>query len=485
MRTIALATSAGLAQAGLPQIFLTPAGRTERKHDMAIIKSPRVDMDYAEIRDAVRPVFTDEKSARAFIPVDVDIDVSEPPTSGVYALALRMFSIGHIAPQDSVEKFLKETGAASKHMPLRYSALFGSYYRDEGHISVDENGDSCIGRMLNGEFCEMAVDCLLLDYAELQGQKVRIHVALPVHFANRYQVEATLVDAAHIGDSVMACSTGLEPGTRTWRVKTTKEASETGAHAAAVFAVGRILGDQVPEMEFAMSSLPMWLLYADEPSEWWAKSVGITDVASSWVEMMATAFAYVGQHGIMSEMPGQFFEFGVAKGSSLLYLSHRLADNPPPNSKGATIHGFDSFQGLPGAWHKWEASTFNMGGEVPEVLIGRENVVLHKGWFNETLSSISMENGLVAFAHIDVDMYESTIEVLNTLKCLLAPGSVLVFDEFFNLPRWNEPRRGEFAAWRLLTEEWGLEYEFLGVHYGQAVPLMVTKESEDCMLVAM
>ena len=68
---------------------------------------------------------------------------------------------------------------------------------------------------------------------------------------------------------------------------------------------------------------------------------------------------------------------------------------------------------------------------------------------------------------------------------MLAPGSVLVFDEFFNLPGWNEPRRGEFAAWRLLSEEWDIEYEFLGIHYGQAVPLMITRESPDCMLVAM
>ena len=92
--------------------------------------------------------------------------------------------MSHIAPGSAVENFLKETGAASKDMPLRYSALFGSFHSSEGHISVDDNGDSCIGRMLNGEFCEMAVDCMLLDAQEIMGQSVRINVGIPVHYAN-------------------------------------------------------------------------------------------------------------------------------------------------------------------------------------------------------------------------------------------------------------------------------------------------------------
>jgi len=411
--------------------------------------------------------------------------VSEPSASGYYVLMLRLFSVSNIAPESSVEAFMKETGAASKNMPLRYSALFGSFHRDQGHVSVDENGDSCIGRLLNGEFCEMAVDCMLLSSEELMGgDRVRMSVGLPVQYANKYHVEAALIDAAHLGEPAYKCSLGMEPGTRTWRIKSTKEAHISGAHEASVLASGRILSSQVDESQFAMASLPMWLLYADEQSDWWAKSVGITDVASSWVEMMSTALAYVGKHGVMADTPGQFLEFGVAKGQSLLYLSMAMDSNPPPHaSKKTVIHGFDSFEGLPGTWKELPSGSFSMNGEIPEALVGRPNVKLHKGWFNETMNHISDEDGLVAFAHIDVDMYESTIEVLTRLKCLLVPGSVVVFDEFFNFPRWSEPGQGEFSAWRMLTEEWGMEYEYLGIHFGQAVPLMITKESDACMLV--
>ena len=79
--------------------------------------------------------------------------------------------------------------------------------------------------------------------------------------------------------------------------------------------------------------------------------------------MMSTAMAYVGRHGLMAAMPGQYFEFGVAKGQSLLYLSMFLEQTPPPHAKGVTIHGFDSFLGLPGVWNGLPTNSFSQGGE--------------------------------------------------------------------------------------------------------------------------
>ena len=41
-------------------------------------------------------------------------------------------------------------------------------------------------------------------------------------------------------------------GTRTWRVKTTKEANKSGAHEASVIAAGRILSNAVGLKSFQM-----------------------------------------------------------------------------------------------------------------------------------------------------------------------------------------------------------------------------------------
>jgi hypothetical protein len=129
---------------------------------------------------------------------------------------------------------------------------------------------------------------------------------------------------------------------------------------------------------------------------------------------------------------GLALEFGVATGATLKIIA---------SAREGAVFGFDSFQGLPEAWR----SGFPVGAftvhEPPDVP-GAELVV---GLFEDTLPVFLAEHpGPVDFLHVDCDLYTSTRTVLTHVGPRLRPGSVIVFDEYFNYPGWQ---RHEHRAW--------------------------------------
>jgi predicted O-methyltransferase YrrM len=146
---------------------------------------------------------------------------------------------------------------------------------------------------------------------------------------------------------------------------------------------------------------------------------------------------------------GLICEFGVFQAESTNYIASRL-----PRRR---IYGFDSFEGLPETWRpEFEAGMFSTGGRLPAV---EPNVTLVKGWFDETLPSFAAAHrGPVAMLHIDCDLYSSTKCVFDRLGDRIGPGAVLVFDEFFNYPGWEEH---EYRAFTEFAQARGLSYEYL------------------------
>jgi predicted O-methyltransferase YrrM len=114
---------------------------------------------------------------------------------------------------------------------------------------------------------------------------------------------------------------------------------------------------------------------------------------------------------------GDVFEFGVANGASLRHIAQRV-----PNR---TVFGFDSFMGLPEPFGPLPVGTFSTNRMLPTV---SANVKLVVGLFQETLPVF--EKRPAAFIHIDCDLYTSTKFVLDALKEVIVPGTVIVFDEF-------------------------------------------------------
>ncbi len=146
---------------------------------------------------------------------------------------------------------------------------------------------------------------------------------------------------------------------------------------------------------------------------------------------------------------GSILEFGVERGASIRLLAKR---------SGRIVHGFDSFLGLPEDWRGTfeQKGKFSQHGKLPRV---PSNVRLHPGWFNETLPRfLERETEQVSFIHIDCDIYASTKTVLDLLASRIGPGAIIVFDEYFNYPNWEEH---EFRAFQEFVQANGIAYEYL------------------------
>lgn len=143
---------------------------------------------------------------------------------------------------------------------------------------------------------------------------------------------------------------------------------------------------------------------------------------------------------------GLALEFGVFSGSTLKVI----AESRP---EGGT-YGFDSFQGLPEAWRSGFPAGAFATDNLPQVP-GAELVV---GWFDATLPGfLEQHPGAVDFVHIDCDLYSSTRTVLELVGPRLRPGTVVLFDEYFNYPGWEDH---EHKAWVEHVQRSGLRFRY-------------------------
>jgi len=150
---------------------------------------------------------------------------------------------------------------------------------------------------------------------------------------------------------------------------------------------------------------------------------------------------------------GLFLEFGVAKGFWI---------NQFAKMRDVTFHGFDSFEGLPSDWSVYGKGHYNLGGVLPPV---EDNVILHKGWFNESLPLFLEENKeKVSFIHMDCDLYDSTMTVLDLLRDRLLVGTQIVLDDFMLQPGWEKE---EHKAFFDFVEKESIEYKYTGYSNAQ------------------
>jgi tetratricopeptide (TPR) repeat protein len=144
---------------------------------------------------------------------------------------------------------------------------------------------------------------------------------------------------------------------------------------------------------------------------------------------------------------GLILEFGVRFGTSIRVIAQLTKQ---------TVHGFDSFEGLPEVWHHEPKGSYTTKGEIPKV---PANVNLYVGWFEDTLPGFLKSNdGPVRFINIDCDIYSSTKTVLDLLASRIVVGSVIVFDEYIGNEHWRED---EFKAFQEAVEKFGWSYEYI------------------------
>jgi hypothetical protein len=155
---------------------------------------------------------------------------------------------------------------------------------------------------------------------------------------------------------------------------------------------------------------------------------------------------------------GMVLEFGTATGRTLNQFAHWLP--------GKTIYGFDGWQGLPEKFN--DLPTGHFAQKLPEVLF---NCQLVRGWFGErplqdksgipeftARDFASTHTAPIALLHLDADLYSSTRTVLNAFVKHIVPGTVILFNEYWNHPTW---KKHEFKAWQEHCKIYGVGYEYI------------------------
>lgn len=117
------------------------------------------------------------------------------------------------------------------------------------------------------------------------------------------------------------------------------------------------------------------------------------------------------------KIPGAFAEFGVYNGGSAKLLCELKGERP--------LHLFDSFEGLPSDDEGWQKGWFRGSREAVERLLAPyPHVRIHQGYFPGTGEAVKDES--FAFVHLDVDIYQSTLDGLRFFYPRLAPGGILL-----------------------------------------------------------
>jgi len=128
-------------------------------------------------------------------------------------------------------------------------------------------------------------------------------------------------------------------------------------------------------------------------------------------------------------LPGDFAEFGVFRGGTALLAAEILRDAGDVRS----LHLFDSFAGMP-VTSAGEPFTKGDFGQTSEAAVRAllaptgARAVFHAGYIPDTFQNLEIPQ--LAFAHVDVDLYQSVLDSIEFVYPRLVPGGLLVFDDY-------------------------------------------------------
>ena len=128
-------------------------------------------------------------------------------------------------------------------------------------------------------------------------------------------------------------------------------------------------------------------------------------------------------------LEGSFLECGVFRGGTALLAARTIEESGQKRA----LHLFDSFSGMPetvagvdrfkkGDFHQTSAE------HVAALLAPFPSANLHVGFIPETFQGL--ETGPIAWAHIDVDIYQAVHDCINYTYQRMVPGSIMVFDDY-------------------------------------------------------
>jgi len=131
-------------------------------------------------------------------------------------------------------------------------------------------------------------------------------------------------------------------------------------------------------------------------------------------------------------MPGDIVELGVYRGGSLKFIREIVSRSNVPTKQ---IVGFDTFAGhidtkrKDGGAHKVGMFSQTSKNAVEEY-INDSSVLLIEGDASVTFKQYSKNCSGISFAHLDMDLYQPTADTLPLVFDLLAPGGVILLDDY-------------------------------------------------------
>ncbi|HEX6688971.1 MAG TPA: TylF/MycF/NovP-related O-methyltransferase [Solirubrobacterales bacterium] len=143
---------------------------------------------------------------------------------------------------------------------------------------------------------------------------------------------------------------------------------------------------------------------------------------------------------IQDEIPGDLIETGVWRGGAAIFMRAVLAAYGVGDR---TVWVADSFEGLPKPDpEKYPSDRDSRLWKVPALRVSLQevkanfakygllddNVRFLPGWFRDTLPDAPVER--LALLRLDGDLYESTIQALDSLYPKLSPGGFAIVDDY-------------------------------------------------------
>lgn len=131
-----------------------------------------------------------------------------------------------------------------------------------------------------------------------------------------------------------------------------------------------------------------------------------------------------------SKLDGDMAEVGVYQGGSAKLISEAKGNK--------ILHLFDTFTGLPSLSDVdlhfgekfWKENEFNNTSKdkVTKYLSKYENIKIYQGKFPDTSEPI--KNNVFSFVHLDVDLYQSTMDCLTFFYPRLIQGGIMMTHDF-------------------------------------------------------
>jgi len=129
---------------------------------------------------------------------------------------------------------------------------------------------------------------------------------------------------------------------------------------------------------------------------------------------------------------GHIIEYGAYRGGSAIFMAYVVKKLYP----GMKVFALDSFEGMPqtdknvDAHNVRDFSDVNMDELQTRVdALNLDNLVLVKGFFENTSDSVMAQAGKISLAHIDCDIAQAVKYAYDSVKPFMVNGGYIVFDD--------------------------------------------------------